>query len=350
MAVCKSVTIPGMTGHVRRNTQPADQLINLALSDDAQVEQWVTYVMQSYQVYRPDEDGIRRQINARKRLISAIESYLMSNRTELPFDEFQVYLEGLVQETLAFSLGNAAEHEALTRLFLAVSRQVEGMIPNTDRQVSYGKTLLGAKQALAIESWVKTNCDALLSLNSNEAILDAVWDILTVQLENKFANSTLPKGLPKVIARKWLGGSSYRDILDYVAEVKGTKPWGQRRQRLSESDVIGFCEGGLGFDYPLGVAAISQFLFNPEQLQAEESEAFRLFQKALKYGLPSALAVSTYEFGISDRMMASEIAQDLSDAGYQADHFSGSLADHRQLIDQYLGGYPSYFSKLLEPV
>ncbi|MCG7988309.1 MAG: DEAD/DEAH box helicase [Candidatus Thiodiazotropha weberae] len=327
---------------------PVEQLINLALSDDAQIEQWVSYIMQAFQAYGPDEDSVRNQLKARRNLIRAIESYLMSNRTELPYDEFQQHLADLVQETLAFSLGADAERGALTQLFLAVSSRVEGQIPDINRQVAFGKTLLGAKQALVIEGWVEANRNGLLGLDSNQAILNAVWDVLTANLENKFAITTLPQDLPRTIAHQWIEGLSYRDILDHVAEVEGTKPWGQGRQRLSESDVIGFCEGGLGFDYPLGVAAISQFLFTEEQLQAEESEPYRLFQKALKYGVPNLLAVSTYEFGIADRVLATNLSNLLTQNGYQGDYFVGALEDFPQLVDGYLTNYPSYFSSVIE--
>ena len=111
---------------------------------------------------------------------------------------------------------------------------------------------------------------------------------------------------------------------------------------------MGFCEGSLGFDFPLGVAAISQFLFTPEQLQADVSSPIRLFQKALKYGVPHALAVSAYEFGIADRMLATGVSQRLAASGYQGYFFSGGLADFRHVIDNYLDEFPSYYGFVME--
>ena len=322
---------------------PQEQLIGLLLSDDAQVDQWVSFIVQTYRAQRLDESEVRRELKYRRSLIRAIESYLMSHRGELPYAEFQQQLVTLAQETLAFSLSDDSERDALTFLFITVAGQVEGMVPDPARQIAFGKTLLGTNQAIEIENWVNANRDRLLTLNSNEALLDAVWDVLTQQLDNKFANTTLPAELPKAIARKWLEGCPYYEILAYVVDEEGTKPWGQRRRRLSEEDVIGFCEGGLGFDFPLGIAAISQFLFSPEQLLEEESAPIRLFQKALKYGVPNSLSVSAYEFGIADRMLSTGIAQRLVDSGYQEDYFGGAFDNLRQVIDGYLNDYPSYY-------
>lgn len=327
---------------------PLDQLIGALLSESGLVDEWIVFFVQTYQAYRLNADAVGKELKYRRSLIQAIESFLMSHRGDMPYVEFQQQLVTLVHETLAFSLADDTERQALTSLFLAVAERVEGMIPDVERQAAFGKTLLGALQAVQIEAWVNANRGQLLDLDANEELLEMVWDILREQLGNKFSITTLPEELPKSIARMWINGCSYHAILDHVRQMGGTKPWGNSRRRLSEEDVIGFCEGGLGFDFPLGVAAISQFLFTSDQLQEAESAPIRLFQKALKYGVPNALAVSAYEYGIADRMLAIGMARRLVETGYQEDYFVGAVANYRQIIDEFLEAYPSYYDFVMK--
>jgi hypothetical protein len=45
-------------------------------------------------------------------------------------------------------------------------------------------------------------------------------------------------------------------------QAEASKPWGENgRRNLSDSDIIDFLERVLGFDCPLILAAVSQFLF-----------------------------------------------------------------------------------------
>ena len=327
---------------------PLDQLVGVLLSDSGQVDEWITFLLQAYPAYRLDADAVGKELKYRRSLIQAVESFLMSHRGDLPYEDFQQQLVALVHETLAFSLADDTERQVLTSLFLAVAERVEGMIPDVARQAAFGKTLLGALQAVQIEAWVNVNRGQLLELDANEELLEVVWDVLREQLGNKFANSTLPEELPKSIAAMWMNGCPYHEILEHVRQEGGTKPWGKGRRRLSEEDVLGFCEGGLGFDFPLGIAAISQFLFTQEQLQAEESVSIRLFQKALKYGVPNALAVSAYEYGIADRMLAVGMARRLVETGYQEDYFVGAVSNFRPIIDEFLGVYPRYYDFVMK--
>lgn len=113
-------------------------------------------------------------------------------------------------------------------------------------------------------------------------------------------------------------------------------------------DVLDFLEGCLGFDCSLVVAAVGQFLFGATGLNAEGTASLTEFQRALKYGLPSKLAVSVYEAGLADRFIAYDVALSLTLVGYAGHHFVPALAEHRDVVSEVLQRYPWYFIDVLQ--
>ena len=79
-----------------------------------------------------------------------------------------------------------------------------------------------------------------------------------------------------------------------------------------------------------------------------EADALNAFQKSLAYGLPSKLAVSTYESGLADRYIAQHVASEISVAGFQGNHFRAALPEYHEVIAGVLAAYPSYFGTVLD--
>jgi len=134
-----------------------------------------------------------------------------------------------------------------------------------------------------------------------------------------------------------------------IFQAEASKPWGEDgRRKLTEADVLQFLEGCLGFDCPLVAAAIGQFLFGATGLNDEAIGALNAFQKSLAYGLPSKLAVSTYESGFADRHIAQNVAIDIRLAGYEGGHFRAALPEYHEVVAGVLAAYPSYFGAVLD--
>lgn len=168
-------------------------------------------------------------------------------------------------------------------------------------------------------------------------------------VDDKLLAGMEPAGMAMMLAQGWMRGMSYQRLFDMARDAEASKPWGEEgRRRLAEADVLQYLEGCLGFDCPLVVAAVSQFLFGATGLNAEEAGTLNEFQKSLTYGLPSKLAVSTYESGLADRHIAQEVAIDVWLDGYEGSHFSGALAEHRSVVAEVLTSYPSYFGAVLD--
>lgn len=336
--------LPGLTA-----IAPED-LVNLLHMEKTEWLELIKATVDANPEHELDEKLLLRKITEKSNLILATESYLMAHRGDSTYLNFREEIEILVSQTLAYSLADEEQKELLINLFLYVAEYIEKTVPEPTSQLVYAKTLLGTETARNIEAWTYQNQELLLSIDSNDKYLDIVWDILVAQLGSKFASSTLPDDLPKMIAKMWMEGQSYQLLFDFVADADGTKPWGESRHKLNSDDVIKFCESTCGFEFPLGIAAISQFLSESEEAANYSMDFIMHFQKSLKYGVSDELAISCYEFGIADRMLSQEVAKVIQNDGYRGSIFTKAMTSHGDVVRKLLVDYPEYFRLVLNSI
>jgi len=146
----------------------------------------------------------------------------------------------------------------------------------------------------------------------------------------------------------WIQGALYKALFAYSAAEEGSKPWGaKKRRRLTDDDIVDFCESTLGFECSLVLAAVAQFLFSESGATDEDSAVLTLFQKSLKYGLPDWPSISSYELGFSDRVLAQRLCDAVRADGFEGQFFAPALGSHRDRIEAVLADYPSYFKSVL---
>jgi hypothetical protein len=297
---------------------------------------------------RLDANVLINQFNEKRNLVSAIESYLMAHRGEVLYQEYVQEIELLVSQTLAYSMADENERTSLLNLFLSVAQFIEELEPDPESQALYSKTLLSVKNARNIETWVHENSGLLIAAESNNELLDVVWEILISQIGSKFATTVEPSHIPKAVAKLWISGSSYQSIYNYVVREEGTKPWGAtRRRKLNYEDIFSYCEHTLGFDFPLGLAAITEFLAEADEEDELSTDSLMLLQKSMKYGVAEKLAISCYEFGVADRMLSQKITTALQDDGYEGLHFIQAMDEHGDNVRAVMVDYPEYFNNVL---
>lgn len=313
------------------------------------MEAWATEASRTYQHLGFEPRSLVREISRRQKLLTALESYLMANRGTGSFEELKPKVSALAQSTLAYALAHDTSKPALVQLFELAAEHVERLAPDPARQTTFAKTLLGAVDATAVEAWVQQHEGTLRQLSNADDWLQAVWPLFLTVVDDKLLTRMEPSGMPLQLAQGWMRGASYRELIALARDAGATKPWGEDgRRSLTEADVLEFLEGCLGFDCPLVLAAVGQFLFGTTGLAAEGSSVLNEFQKSLKYGLPSKLAISAYESGLADRCIAQDVAIEIWLAGYEGSHFSAALADYREVVAGVLAVYPAYFSAVLE--
>ncbi|MFZ6747055.1 DEAD/DEAH box helicase [Undibacterium sp. JH2W] len=265
---------------------------------------WAANVERKFGQSRFSAKEIFSELKFRRRLLMSVESYLMANRGTDEFELFKAQVRELAKTTLAHHLASHDEQEALVGLFELVADHVQSVVPMPGKQATYAKTLLGVDAAIAIEKWVEERRDKLLELTTNIDWLNNVWPLLCEQIDDKFFGQIEPPELPKELAFQWLIGVSYGDLVAYAESKNGTKPWGKRRRRLTDTDVIKFLENTLSFDCSLLLSAVAQLLFGSTNSFNDDTAALTLFQKSLKYGLPDWISISAVERGFADRVIA----------------------------------------------
>ena len=326
----------------------AADLCTLILSDEDAWPPWATEVVRLNPQFKFDAKALVAELRSRRRLISAVESYLMANRGANSFDSFKAEAEQLATATLAYHLASDEVKPAVRTLFSSVAEYLQQQEPAPEKQTAYSKTLLGVRSAKAVEQWIIANRELLLTLGSNEDWLAIVWGLFSEQSNDNFFHTVEPQSLAIQLATRWLQGSQYLALFELSSRENGSKPWGaERRRRLTEDDIVDFCENTLGFECSLVLAAVAQFLFGENGIREESTAALTLFQKALKYGLPDRLSISCYEHGFADRVVAQRLCDAARADGFSGEYFAPALESHRERIEAALKDYPCYFESVL---
>ena len=292
-------------------------------------------------------------LRSRRSLLTAVESYLMANRTSTNFETYKIRVRQLATSTLAYHLASETEKTVLVGLLELVANHIQNLAPAPERQAVYAKTLLGVDAAVQVEAWVEQNRKQLLQLTSTEDWLEVVWPLFSKQLEKKFFGDFEPPYLQIELAKRWLQGESHWVLIEYANAQKGTKPWGtSQRRNLTEADVFDFCETTLGFDCSLLLAAVAQFLFGQRAIGigGDDLDVLMQFQKALKYGLPDPLSISCFERGFADRVLAQKLRDTLFASGYTGKFAGPGLTERPDLVAAALIEFPTYFESVLEGV
>jgi hypothetical protein len=313
-----------------------------------QLQTWAIEVANKNKHLGFNAKELMKAISRKRRLLTALESYLMANRGTGTVEELKLRVSNLAESTLAHALADDAGKEQLVQLFGIAAEHIERVAPQPARQIMFAKTLLGAFDAASVEAWVQQNEEELRQISTADDWLKAVWPLFVSVVDNNLLTKMEPEGMPLLLALGWLQGNSYRELIALAKASEASKPWGNEKRRvLSEADVLEFLEGCLGFDCPLILAAVGQFLFGATGIAAADSSALNAFQKSLKYGLPSKLTVSISESGLADRCVAQEVATALESAGYDGSNFRLALVDHKEVVESVLAEYPAYFNEVL---
>jgi len=291
-------------------------------------------------------DGVERQIAWRISLICAVESFLLSHWDESEDGLSEADVTRLAEGTLAFFLADDQKKEHIRELFQLLAGNISANITDPARRKIYGRTLYGIQDAQAIEGWVQTNADSLLSIVDETDALDLAWPLLTRHINSGvFTKFDKPEVL-KEIAYGWISGKPFSDLLKIIRKRKAKMIWGTRRREFKIDHVVDVCEGTLAYDGALVVGAVCEFIETLDQDGTGDLiNRLQLFQKRLKYGLPTETTIALYELGFSDRVIAQDLAASLNLAATQKKDLVKALKKDRDGARAVMERYPSYFQE-----
>jgi superfamily II DNA/RNA helicase len=321
------------------------------INDPDDVAKLAAEIAAQHRDKRFSRDGVERQVAWRITLICAVESFLLSHWDETEDGLSEADVTRLAEGTLAFFLADDKKKEYIRELFQLFAENISANITDPARRKIYGRTLYGVQDAQAIEGWVQSNADSLLSIVDETAALDLAWPLLTQHINGGiFTKFDKPEVL-KEVAHGWLIGKPFSDLLKIIRKRNAKMIWGTRRREFKIDHVVELCEGALAYDGALLVGALCEFIEIMDQPGASKLIGhLQLFQKRLKYGLPNKATVALYEYGFSDRV----VAQELDKALKPHDDSDYSISDHLMVFQaeasELLNNRPAYFKYIFDGI
>ena len=117
-------------------------------------------------------------------------------------------------------------------------------------------------------------------------------------VHNKAFNKFDKKDVLKEITKKWISGTTFHELFRIADKNNCRLGKGVRPRKVTIENIIDLCEGGIAYDGALLVGALCEVV---EVMDREETDGLinhlQLFQKRLKYGLPTETSIAIYELG-----------------------------------------------------
>lgn len=321
------------------------------IDDPAEVAKLAAGIAAQHGDKKFSRDGVERQVAWRISLICAVESFLLSHWDESEDGLSEADVTRLAEGTLAFFLADDQKKEHIRELFQLLAGNISANITDPARRKIYGRTLYGIQDAQAIEGWVQTNADSLLSIVDETDALDLAWPLLTRHINSGVFTKFDKSEVLKEIAHGWISGKPFSDLLKIIRKRKAKMIWGTRRREFKIDHVVDVCEGTLAYDGALIVGAACEFIETLDQDGTGDLiNRLQLFQKRLKYGLPTETIIALYELGFSDRVISQDLAASLNLAATQKKDLVEALKQDRDGARAVMEKYPSYFQERMNEI
>jgi POLQ-like helicase len=298
-------------------------------------------------------ESLREQLRAKKKIIEAVESFLMTYRSDVDTETFVANARELASETLAFSLATPEQEALLTDMFESVARRIDVRVPNVEDQHRFGRTLLGIDHALKVEAWVIENESVIGASQSTDDLFELLWPLLTKLSSEKRLSDTVPEGALNALAKGWLAGRSFAALLQDLSILEATYSHGKSRRAFDLDLVVALCEQTFGFEFALLLASVKESFVARATEELGESIAghLDLLQKRLKYGLPSLDCISYYEAGFSERVIAQALSEGMIwESAETRDGARKLIRRHPDDINVILRDFPSHFTEVFRTI
>jgi POLQ-like helicase len=285
-------------------------------------------------------DGIEKFIEMKFRLIEKIENFLMMLGESLQ----PIVVENIAKSTLAYKLASDEQKNEIINLFTTISNNILKKIPDAAELSVYAKTLHGLNKSLQLKEYVKTENEEISSCNSYEDFLNVLWDSLSKEnIHACFDNYPNKEKLREAVLA-WVAGKSYPEIFKILSKEK------IGRFFIKQEQCISMFENGLGYNGAVFINALTELFASLEIDDSEKTiQRLQLFQKQLKYGLPTIESIFIYEFGFCDRVIAQNIANCVPSSN-DKDILNMNLLRYKNSVSTVLKAYPSYYETVYERI
>lgn len=202
------------------------------------------------------------------------------------------------------------------------------------------------KKEIEIEEWINKNLSDICEYWDEEDLLEKIFPLILFTDNKIVKNCNLPEELI-TIGLMWIKGENYIDIQKYCAKKNIQTKQRRKIDIFSLQQVVGICDEFFGYECTLVLAAIIENI-NYSCDDAELTHCFKLLSKRMRYGLSTQCAISLYEMGFNDRVIATQISTILESNNRVENKKDIKKVFKRnrniqERVLHYLKDYPSYF-------
>lgn len=285
---------------------------------------------------------LKKQIELKFLYIEKVENFLMMLGDAI---SEEMALE-IAKATLAYKLANEMQKDQLIALFTTIARKIEEKTDDKKQLPIYAKTLRGLNQTFELRDKILNKKDLLIQVSSSIDLLNILWDMFVDgNIQNSYFNFYSDKEKLKYATKKWLEGLSFFKLFSIL---QGKKING--RDYIKIESCVKIFENEIAYSGSVLINAITEIVnLMDDQDYTLAINLLRLFQKQLKYGLPTIESILIYEWGFCDRVIAQEIAMILPKTEDKHVMKINILEKKEEVLD-ILKKYPSYYETVLERI
>lgn len=307
------------------------------------IHNWADEIVQKYHDKNFSHNGVTQQISWKINLICSLENFLLSfesNEEKLTESNAIVLAEG----TLAFYLADEEKKEQLRLLFKILADNIITNMKDSESRIVYGKTFYGIHDSQVILKWLSEYSDKLIVAENNNEIIEALWEIMKNYIRNKSFNKFNKPDILLEMVKKWVSGCSFSEIYQFSKDNDCKLGYGTRPRKIKIENIVDIFEGGIAYDASLFVSTLSEFTNLLERNdKIKLFNILQVFQKHLKYGLPTKTAIALYEMGFADRVIAQDLALSLGLISIEKQKIIEELKKNKEKSQEVMAKYPSYF-------
>ncbi len=292
--------------------------------------------------------GLEYQMTQKVNLINAVESFLLAHWDEVEGGFSEADISHLAESTLAYFLADESQKGNIKELFNTIAKSISSNVTEPNRRKVYGRTLYGLQGAAAIENWVHENIESLLTAVEDSEFIELIWPLLHSHITNGIFKKLDRADAQQQAMKMWLTGEPFFAILASVQNLGAKLIWGSQRRDFTTDHIVELCESGFAYDGALLIGSICEMI---DLIEVQDSNdlihRLHIFQKRIKYGLPTEAAIAVYELGFADRVITQKLAENLGLAGAVKTKTAKEIKKRQGDAIEILSEYPAYFQMRL---
>ena len=267
---------------------------------------------------------LTERIISYKEAVDSIENEMVYLLSHHPLSENTELLKhiakSLLENSLAYYLGNESERKLLSKLFDAIEAKVEEKLGTIQK---YTGTMVAIADADKILEWIISN-------NLNTKHMSAKE--LLAPIEELFKEIYPSLSLEDGFALAWIRGDSYEKISNDF--------------KLKMYDVERFSQYNIAYLMSFLVGNIIDLV----DAECVNLDGLSLLQQALRYGVNTRTAVSICEKIFNDRYLAKRMTKIIGKNGVSAEDILSITKAKKEEIEQLLSDYPTFFTNAIQSI